>query len=125
MITFKSFDDLSKLSPRDPARPLIQKFLNGLINEARKEGFTYNPENDGWTLLIEERADTEQLVDLFTPPRKLEDVFWNGVHVCSNHFVAVYLANNQFGLIFVIPDEDWLPDSLRRVLRENLIPNAT
>ena len=70
------------------------------------------------------REIIDRVLDLFTPPRKLEDVFWEGVEVRSGHFIAVFLPNNQFGLIFVIPDEDWLPHGLRRVLCENLVPHS-
>ena len=124
MLTFKSFECLSQLDTDNPAHPVIQRLLNTIITEAEKCGHTYSPDNDGHIVLVDrEHADRE--LDLFTPPRKLEDVFWEGVDVRSDHFIAVFLPNNQFGLIFVIPDADWLPSGLRRVLCENLVPNVT
>jgi hypothetical protein len=121
MLTFKSLECLSRLGPHEPARPVINDLLNTIITEAQKSGHIYRPDNDGFVVLIDgDNADRK--LELFTPPRKLEDVFWEGVHVRSGHFIAVFLANNQFGLIFVIPDEDWLSNGLRRVLCENLVP---
>lgn len=124
MLTFKSLECLSRLGPHDPARPVINDLLNTIITEAQKSGHNYIPDNDGY-IVIPSRQTIDRELDLFTPPRKLEDVFWEGVDVRSGHFIAVFLPNNQFGLIFVIPDEDWLPNGLRRVLCENLVPKAT
>jgi hypothetical protein len=122
---FKSFECLSQLDSDHPSRAVIQSLLNTIITEAEKHGHIYNPDHDGHIVLIDDDDDADRELDLFTPPRKLEDVFWDGVDVRSDHFVAVFLPNNQFGLIFVIPDVDWLPHGLRRVLCENLVPNAT
>jgi hypothetical protein len=124
MLIFKSFECLSQLGSDHPSRSVVGDLLNTIITEAEKSGHDYHPDNDGY-IVLPSKEDADREFDLFTPPRKLEDVYWEGVHVCSNHFVAVHLANNQFGLIFVIPDEDWLPNGLRRVLCENLVPNAT
>jgi hypothetical protein len=54
--------------------------------------------------------------------RALVELLWEGVHREGDHYIAVYLPNNQFGLVFVIPDEDWLGDELREVLEDNLVP---
>jgi hypothetical protein len=124
MLTFKSFECLSQLGSDHPSRAVVEGLLNTIITEAEKHGHIYNPDNDGY-IALPSREDTDRELDLFTPPRKLEDVFWDGVDVRSGHFVAVFLPNNQFGLIFVIPDADWLPHGLRRVLCENLVPTVT
>ena len=124
MLTFKSFECLSQLGSDHPSRYVVEDLLNTIITEAERLGHSYHPDHDGY-IVIPSRLKIDHELDLFTPPRKLEDVLWCGVDVRSGHFVAVFLPNNQFGLIFVIPDADWLPDGLRRVLCENLVPNAT
>jgi hypothetical protein len=124
MLTFKSFECLSQLGSDHPSRAVVEGLLTTIITEAERLGHIYNPDHDGYIVLpSRETIDIE--LDLFTPPRKLEDVFWEGVDVRSDHFIAVFLPNNQFGLIFVIPDADWLPSGLRRVLCENLVPTVT
>ena len=123
MLTFKSFECLSQLGREHPSRSLVEDLLNTIITEAERLGHSYHPDHDGY-IVLPSRENIDIELDLFDPPRKLEDVFWEGADVRSDHFVAVFLANNQFGLIFVIPDADWLPDGLRRVLCENLVPNA-
>ena len=124
MLTFKSFECLSQIDSDHPSRSVVEGLLNTIITQAEKHGHIYRPDHDGY-IVIPRREIIDRELDLFSPPRKLEDVFWEGVDVRSGHFIAVFLSNNQFGLIFVIPDADWLPDGLRRVLCENLVPNAS
>ena len=124
MPIFKSFECLSQIDSDHPSRSVVEGLLNTIITEAEKHGHIYSSDHDGHIVLLN-REDADIELDLFIPPRKLEDVFWEGVDVRSGHFIAVFLPNNQFGLIFVIPDADWLPSGLRRVLCENLVPNAT
>lgn len=123
-MTFKSFECLSQLSPDDPARPIIRDLLNSYISSAQDFDYTYVPNHDGYVVLIEQE-DTERELDLFSPPRKLEDVFWEGVHVCGDYFVAVFVPNNRFSLACVIENSESLPKGLRRVLCANLVPQTT
>ena len=37
-------------------------------------------------------------------------------------FIAIYLANNEYGLIFVIPDAPWVNGELRQMIEDNLDP---
>ena len=121
MLTFKSLECLSRLGPHDPARPVIQELLDSYITSTA--GQTYDPDNDGFVVLID-REDADRELDLFSPPRKLEDVFWEGVHVNGDYFVAVFVPNNSFSLACVVENSESLPDGLRRVLCENLVPEA-
>lgn len=123
MLTFTSFDDLSKLSPENPARPIIQKQLKSLIIEANHAGQKYDPNHDGYVVLAD-RKDVDVELDLFDPPTKLEDVYWEGTHVDRNYFVSVFVPNNQFTLICVIENANWLPANLRRALCACLVPET-
>ena len=121
MLTFKSFQCLSQLGTDDPSRPVIHDLLNSYISSAQDFDYTYVPDHDGYVVLIEQE-DTERELDLFTPPTKLEDIFWEGVHVSGDYFVAVFVPNNRFSLAFVIENSEPLSKSLRRVLCANLVP---
>ena len=122
MLTFKSFDDLSQLPAKEPARPVIQNLLKSLIPEANSSVYSYNP-NDGKVVLVEHR-DVDIELDLFDPPTKLEDVFWEGAHLDRDFFIAVFVPNNQFTLVCVIENADWLPPDLRRALCACLVPES-
>ena len=123
MLTFTSYDDLSKLSPEDPSRPIVQRQLKSLITEANHAGQEYHPNHDGYVVLVD-RNDFDIKLDLFDPPRKLEDVFWEGTHLDRDFFVAVFVPNNQFTLVCVIENADWLPTNLRRALCACLVPES-
>ncbi len=122
MLTFKSFQCLSQLGPDDPSRPVIHDLLNSYISSA--QDFDYVPDHDGYVVLIEQE-DTERELDLFSPPTKLEDIFWEGVHVSGDYFVAVFVPNNRFSLACVIENSKPLSKGLRRVLCANLVPKTT
>ena len=53
-------------------------------------------------------------------PYRLSEVPFEGVTVVDECFHAVYLPNNQFGLDFLVPDEAWLPDDVRRYLESHI-----
>jgi hypothetical protein len=60
MLEFKSPEDLSKLSPDDPAFPIVEDLVKQLITDYVAEGYVYRPEDDGYTILVEpEDADRE------------------------------------------------------------------
>ena len=124
MITFKTPDDLSKLSPADPAHPII-KDLSGKLLTAEIMERPYDPEADGYLVLIEEGNINRPLTEIWGDDAySLIDVPWEGVTRQDGFYIAIFLANNDFGLVFVIPDEDWLPDELVEVLEDNLVPLA-
>ena len=79
------------------------------------------PEDDGWLVLIE-HDDVDRLLTDLDMPWKLSEVPFEGVHKVNGCFYAVYLANNQFGIGFLIPNEAWLPAELRRHLENHLDP---
>ena len=121
MKQFKSPTDLQQLPPDDPAYPLIADLVQRLIVNYESDGFTYDPDADGWIFLIEEN-DTERVLDEIWDDWTLLDVPWEGITKQDDFFIAVFLANNEFGLVFVIPDTDWLDSELREVIKENLDP---
>ena len=55
MLEFKSTEDLSKLSPDDPAFPIVEDLVKRLITDYVAEGYDYVPEDDGWIVVIEEQ----------------------------------------------------------------------
>ena len=76
MYTFKSPHELNKLSPDDPAHPVIKELI-------------------------------EDLISAYT---------WEGITLRDGFFLAIYLANNEYGLSFVIPDEEWVDGELREMI---------
>ena len=118
MIIFKDLNDLKRLSPGSRARFLLEGILDRLISiHAKSSG--YDPELHGYVVLIE-ALDVYREAILPELPCPLADVPWEGVTLEGGFYHAVVLTNNTFAIDFVIPDADWLPETLRTSLKENL-----
>ena len=123
MKTFKSTSDVEQLR-NDPIHSPIYDTVKELVVPVIAEytdSAPYRPEDDGWLVLIE-RDDAARVLTDLNMPWKLSHVPFEGVTMVDGCFYAVYLANNQFGIEFLIPDEDWLPGELRRHLVDHLDP---
>ena len=104
MITFKSTKDIDKLPENHPLHATIESLVVPVINAYSE----YAPEDDGYLVLIEP-GDVDRVLHDLDVPYRLAEVPFEGVTVVDGCFHAVYLANNQFALGFLIPDEVWLP----------------
>ena len=121
MITFKSTEDLSKLPPEDHAYPTVQELVERLITAYTEPGQPYNWQDYGYVILIEE-ADTDRTLDEIWDGCTLLNIPWEGIMLRDGFFIAIYLANNEYGLIFVIPDAPWVNGELRLMIEDNLDP---
>ena len=119
MQTFKSLSDLEQLPRVHPAYPAIKLLLQQIINSNTESNRSYNPENDGYIVLIE-KGDIGRPLNILQPPLKVVDIPWEGVTLMDDFFHAVYLPNNQFALSFLIPDASWITGELRRSLVAHL-----
>jgi hypothetical protein len=124
MITFKSPEDLRKLSPDDPAFPTVKELIDQLITAYSPPGRSYDPEDDGYVILIEE-GDVNRVLDELWDGATLLNIPWEGIFLQGDFFIAIYLANNEYGLTFVIPDADWVTGELRDMIEDILDPLPT
>ena len=62
MITFKSTEDLTKLSPDDPAYATVKELIEQLITAYSPPGRAYDAEDDGYIILIEPE-DVDRTLD--------------------------------------------------------------
>ena len=116
MKTFKSAACLDRVRG-DPLHDTLRGLLLPIVcPHAHRE---YCPEEDGYLVLIEP-GDIDRVLDDLDVPYRLAEMPFEVVSKVDGHWHAFYLANNQFGLSFLIPDAEWLPDDLRRHLEENL-----
>jgi hypothetical protein len=121
VITFKSTEDLSKLSPTDPAYATVQDLVERLIEDYTWEGHPYKPDWYGYTILIQE-GDTDRTLDEIWDGCTLLTIPWEGIMLRDGFFIAIYLANNEYGLCFVIPNDDWVNGELRSLIEDILDP---
>ena len=112
----KIFSSLSSLGQvrGSPLGPMLRGIVIRMLGH-----FHYDPEDDGYVVLVEPGDVGRVLTDLRLPYRLCEVPF-EAVHMQEAHYCAIYLANNQFAITFLIPDADWVEGKLRRHL-ENLL----
>ena len=75
----------------------------------------HRPEDDGYLVLVAP-GDVDRVLDDLDVPYRLSEVPFESVTVVDECFHAVYLANNQFVLGFLIPDTEQIAGELRRHL---------
>jgi hypothetical protein len=121
VITFKSTKDLAKLPPEDPAYATVQELVQRLITAYTSPGQPYSHEDYGYVILIEE-ADMNRTLDEIRDGCTLLEILWEGIMKQGQFFIAIYLANNEYGLVFVIPDTPWVNDELRQMIEDTLDP---
>ncbi len=119
MILFKSPEDLQKLPNKDPAYPIINDLVQRLIIDFIAEGNRYIPDDHGYIALIEE-DDKDRILTEIWNDWALLDIPWEGISIVDGFFQAVFLANNEFGIVFIIPDAPWLDGKLREAIKDHL-----
>jgi len=121
MITFKSASDLRQLPPDDPAQPVVAELVRVLINAYTEPGQTYNAEDYGYIVLIEDGDQDQPLTGIDWDEYTLSSIPWEGITREGDFFVAIVLCNDDYGLVFVIP-EPLVGGELRQVINDNLDP---
>ena len=124
MIKFKSTEDLNKLSPDDPAYPTVKELVDQLITAYSPPGRTYDAEIDGYVILIE-KSDVNRELDELWDGCTLLNIPWEGIMLRDGFYIAIWLANNEYGLTFVIQDADWVTGELREFIEDILDPIPT
>lgn len=121
MKTFKSASDLQSLRPDDPAHPVVAELVRVLISAYTDAGETYNAEDYGYIVLIEDGDQDRPLTDIGWDEYRLATIPWEGITWENGHYVAIVLCNDDYGLVFVIP-EQLVCGELAEVVNDNLDP---
>jgi hypothetical protein len=123
MLHFKSRNDLGQLPSSDPAFPVIKELVDLTITPYDTPERPYDPATEGWIVLIQEGDLVGPLTDIWDDTSLLDlDEWWEGVTLENGFYNAIFLANNEFGLVFVIPDADWLTPEVKDMLQRHLDP---
>ena len=119
MKTFLTLEDIEHARLPGNVIPVVHDLLANLIAEHTEHGYTFNPDEDGHIVLIEE-GDTDEAVREAIGGRTLLDVVLEGCTLDRGFFIAVVLFNNQFGVSVVIEDAPWLDPAVRTRLMLDL-----
>jgi len=93
MITFKSHDDLLKLHPDDPAKPVMEELIEVLIDDFTDPGQTYNADDFGYLVLIEP-GDADRVLTDIDMPWTLAQVPWEGASMRQGFTLTATPFNN-------------------------------
>jgi len=77
---------------------------------------SYEPEDDGRVILIEETDKQEMIQEMLG--RRIEDALFEPGFMERGFFVTAILENDEQGITVMIPDGEWLGPKAREVLRE-------
>jgi hypothetical protein len=124
MITFKSPEDLNKLSPDDPSYPTVKELIEQLISAYTTPDHPYDAEDYGYIILVEPE-DAQRELDELWDGCTLLSIPWEGIFLRNGFYIGIWLANNEYGLTFVIPDADWVDGELREFIEDILDPLPT
>ncbi len=104
--------------------PTIKELIDQLITAYSPPGRAYNAAADGYVILTEE-GDVNRTLDVLWDGCTLLNIPWEGIMLRDGYYTAIYLANNEYGLTFVIPDADWVTGELREFIEDILDPLST
>lgn len=107
MLRFTSHNDLPATHP---AYPLIRDAIQSFSHPE------YNPEDEGFVVLIE----PDDIDRPFWGDHYLHTIPWEAIQYQDGYFRAVFIPNNEFSLVVLIPDAPWINGALREVIEENL-----
>lgn len=117
MQTFRSLAEINqaKLPPKihRAVTRAVRTFLDGY-------GDNYDPENCGFVVLLDPEAtdaDALKLMGRTWADARLEGASFDSE---TNCFLTCWLANNQYGLTFIVPDEEWLDPAFRALLLDEM-----
>lgn len=115
MKIFKSIPDLDQLR-NHPLHDTVESLVLPFISEYPD----YQPRDDGYWVLIEP-DDVDRVLSDLNMPWRLSEVPFEAVTMIDDRcFHALWLPNNQFALSILVPNEDWLPENVRRHLEEHI-----
>ena len=109
MMTFTSSADLCRLPHTDPAQPVIAKLAVELFSKPL--------DTDPVTVALMQPHDADNAL---TELCNKEDVILEGIIEQAGVFLVVLKTSYQYGIVLVIPDENWISDNLRRCIKQNL-----
>ena len=104
MMTFSSSSDLSRLSSTDSAHTVISTMISNL-------------KTDPVTIALMQPGDIDHPL---TEICNAEDVSLEGIIQQGGMFLIVLQTDYRYGIVLVIPDENWLSGHLRRCIEQNL-----
>lgn len=117
MLTFRSITEVDQAHLTPKHRRAVIRALRNLLDAY---GDDYDPDDCGFVVLLNEQTTDADALELMGRPwaeARLEGVMFDTETGC---YLTCWLANNQYGLTFIVPDEEWLDPTFRALLLDEL-----
>lgn len=117
MLTFRSLTDVAHAQLPPKHRRAVTRAVRSLLDAY---GDDYDPDDCGFVVLVTEKTTDADALELMGRPwaeTRLEGAMLDKETGC---FLSCWLANNQYGLTLIVPDENWLDPAFRALLVEEL-----
>ncbi len=111
MKTFKSLVEVDAAGLPPPLHRACRGTLEALIDAYAEVGAAYDPDDDGYVVLIDPE-DTDATLEAECG-YSLRDALFEGCIHEDGVFLTCVLHNNQFGISIVVPDAPWLAADVR------------
>ena len=112
MKTFKSLAEVDTANLPPPLHQACRGTLEALVGAYAEVGAEYDPDDDGYVVLVEE-GDTDADLERETGSYSLRTALFEGCVHENGVFLSCVLHNNQFGISIVVPDAPWLAADVR------------
>lgn len=116
MKTFKSLEEVESAGLSPPVERVVRCVVAGIVRAYAEHGETYDAEEHGYTILIEE-GDTDADLDAEVG-YNLRKAILEGGYCEHGLFCTCVLHNNEYGVSFLVPDAPWLDPEIRVRLAE-------
>lgn len=114
MKTFKSLEEVESAGLSPPLFQAVHGVLKNLIDAYAEHGETYDPDDDGYVILIE-GGETDAEVEAEVGYSLRDALLEGGFHE-SGCFHTCTLHNNQYGISWVVIDSPKLDAEVRAKL---------
>lgn len=122
MVEFKSLADVAAHPFANPKhRRAVEDAVRQLVEDLPDPDYPYNPDTDGWVVLVE-KGDGENVLSAFTGCPLNETPWEGGSRDRRTSCITAYICtNNSFALTIVFPnDGGFLSAATRKHLLEEL-----
>ncbi len=117
MRVFKSLADVNAARLCEDVGRVARDVVRTLVDAYVSAGYVYDPDGDGFVMLVEEGDTDEAIRAMLGCP--LLDAILEGCVYKHGCFTTVMLRDNQFGISIIVPDAPWLDQAIRaRLTRE-------
>lgn len=114
MKTFRSLEEVSAAGLPPPIHDAVHGVVKNLIDAYAEHRETYNPDDDGYAILIE-GGETDAEIEAEVGYNLHEALFEGGLYE-GGCFQTCTLHNNQYGISWIVVDSPALDPGLRAKL---------